>query len=269
MATKKNTSKSRLSDEDLKLLNSKQGLRVLFSQPEINPQKAVRRARYEQRLVELQIELVRMQTWVIENRKKVTVLFEGRDAAGKGGAIRRFTHRINPRHSRVVALSKPTEDERGQWYFQRYVNQLPRPGEIVFFDRSWYNRAIVEPVNGFCTDEEYKVFMSQVNAFEEMLVQSNTTLIKLYFSISKEEQARRFREIQADPRKRWKITPVDLRAQELWAEYTKYKRAMFDQTHTKHAPWKVISANQKSDARLAAMEHVLANIPYKRKSKRK
>ena len=195
-------------------------------------------------------------------RERLVVLFEGRDAAGKGGAIRRITAHINPRHFRVVALPKPTPDECEQWYFQRYVTQLPRPGEIVFFDRSWYNRAVVEPVNGFCTAAEYKTFMGQVNAFERMLTDSGTRLIKLFFSITKAEQARRFEDIKNDPRKRWKITPVDLRAQELWDSYSKYEDAMFRATNTKRHPWIVINANKKTTARLEAIQHILDRLPY-------
>jgi polyphosphate kinase 2 len=206
--------------------------------------------------------LVKLQTWVIDENKKVVVLFQGRDAAGKGGAIRRITAHINPRHYRIVALPRPSEEERGQWYFQRYISRLPKPGEIVFFDRSWYNRAIVEPVNGFCTQEEYDIFMGQVNNFEKMLIESNTYLIKFYFSISKDEQARRFSDIKNSPLKRWKLTPVDERAQELWDKYTGYKERMFAETDTPFAPWKVIEANRKTEARIEAAEHILKTIPY-------
>ena len=207
--------------------------------------------------------MIKLQNWVIEQDKKVVVVFEGRDSAGKGGAIRRITEYINPRHFKIVALDIPTEDERKQWFFQRYINRLPKPGEIVFFDRSWYNRAVVEPVNGFCTQEEYEIFMTQVNNFEQMLVQSDTHLLKIYFSISKEEQAKRFKDIKNNPLKRWKITPVDEKAQELWDDYTDYKKKMFESTTTDHAPWKIIEANKKSYARLEAIKYILENIPYK------
>jgi len=160
-------------------------------------------------------------------------------------------------------LGIPSEDERNQWFLQRYIQHLPKPGEIVFFDRSWYNRAIVEPVNGFCTKKEYKVFMSQVNDFERMLVQSDTYFLKLYFSMSKEEQAYRFKEIKASPLKKWKITPVDERAQELWDDYTSYEEKMFDVSHTEHSPWHIIEADHKSNARLEAIEKVLESVPYK------
>ncbi|KPM48419.1 polyphosphate kinase 2 [Jiulongibacter sediminis] len=251
-----------LTEEEVELLNSKEGLRRLFANKKVNLERALRLANYDVTLKELQTELIKLQTWVIENNKKVVVIFEGRDAAGKGGAIRRITAYINPRRYRVVALNKPTEEEKGQWYFQRYVNHLPRPGEIVFFDRSWYNRAIVEPVNGFCTMEEHERFMGQVNEFEKMIQSADTYLVKLYFSISKEEQAERFEEIKSDPLKRWKITPVDLRAQELWDEYTKYKEKMFAHTNTENAPWVIIKANKKTEARISALSHILETIPY-------
>ena len=251
-----------LTKEDLALLNTNMGRRLLFSRPDVDLGRVLKQARYETRLKELQVELVRLQSWVIENKERVCVIFEGRDAAGKGGAIRRVTMRINPRHYRVVALAKPTPDEQGQWYFQRYVTRLPRPGEIVFFDRSWYNRAVVEPVNGFCTQEQYETFMGHVNDFERMLIESGIRVVKFYFSISKSEQAKRFDEIKDDPRKRWKITPVDMRAQELWDEYTKYKKRMFEVTNTELSPWVVIDANKKRVARIAAIEHLLKTIPY-------
>lgn len=262
MAKSQQSEQLELSEEDLALLNTRLGHRLLFRRPEVDVARALRDLRYEHQLRELQVKLIALQTWVIEQRERVCVLFEGRDAAGKGGAIRRVTARINPRHFRVVALDKPTADERGEWYFQRYVRCLPRPGELVFFDRSWYNRAIVEPVNGFCTDDEYRVFMTQVNPFEQMICESGVHLIKLYFSITKHEQAKRFGEIKDDPCKRWKITPVDLRAQELWDTYTHYKERMFAQTNTTTSPWIIIDANRKKPARLAAIEHILARLPY-------
>ena len=180
----------------------------------------------------------------------------------KEGAIRRMTERINPRHFRIVALPKPSEEERTQWYFQRYVSQFPRAGEIVFFDRSWYNRAVVEPVNGFCTQEEYEVFMNQVNDFERMITESGIRLVKIYMSISKKEQAKRFEEIKNDPLKQWKMTPVDERAQELWDVYTDYKTKMFENTNHGGIPFKIIKANRKTTARIEAMQHVLRSIPY-------
>lgn len=258
--------KDKLTDSELELLNSKLGLRALLRNKKVNIERALREANYERTIRQLQVELIKLQTWVINHHKKVVILFEGRDAAGKGGAIRRITQYINPRHFKVIALNIPTEDERNQWFFQRYTNHLPKPGEIVFFDRSWYNRAVVEPVNGFCTDQEYQVFMSQVNNYEEMLMQSGTFLIKFYFSITKEEQARRFEAIKQSPLKRWKMTAVDEQAQALWDDYTTYKNAMFDHTDTAHAPWVVIDANQKSSARIEAINHVLKVIPYDQSS---
>ncbi|MFK7774708.1 MAG: polyphosphate kinase 2 [Saprospiraceae bacterium] len=253
----------KITKEDVALLNSKIGLHTLLKNKRINLDKSLEEAKYIVELKKKQEELIKLQNWVIKNNKKVVILFEGRDAAGKGGAIRRITEYINPRHFRIVALNIPTEDERKQWFFQRYINELPKPGEIVFFDRSYYNRAVVEPVNNFCTDKEYKIFMSQVNDFEKMLIQSDTYLIKLYFSISKREQARRFKEIKNSPLKRWKMTPVDEKAQALWDDYSTYKKRMFNETNTTLASWIIIDANQKSDARLSAITHILENIPYK------
>ncbi len=240
-------------------------MRALFANKKIDYEKACRLTRYEMELREKQIELVQLQTWAIKNQKKIVVIFEGRDLAGKGGAIRRITAHINPRYFKIVALDKPTKAEQGQWYFQRYVNQLPKPGEIVFFDRSWYNRAMVEPVNGFCTRKQYRTFMSQVNDFERMIIQSNTILIKFYFSITKEEQARRLTEVKASELKRWKISPLDEKAQELWNQYSKYKRAMHKKTNTDYAPWVIIDANKKTTARLQAISHILETVPYKKK----
>jgi polyphosphate kinase 2 len=254
----------KLSREDVELLNSKWGLYYLLKNKKVDIDKALSEAHYIKALRKKQEELIKLQNWVIEKGEKVVILFEGRDAAGKGGAIRRITQYINPRHFRIVALNIPTEDERKQWFFQRYINQLPKPGEMVFFDRSWYNRAVVEPVNGFCTKEQYEVFMSQVNDFERMLQQSDTYLIKFYFSITKEEQARRFKDIQSSPLKRWKMTAVDERAQALWDEYTAYKERMFAETNTENAPWKVIDANRKSYARMEAINHILQEIPYQK-----
>ncbi|MBI1288465.1 MAG: polyphosphate kinase 2 [Flavobacteriales bacterium] len=253
-----------LTEEDVQMLNSKAGLRQLIRSSKVNLGKSLEYARYDHRLKELQAEMIKLQTWVMENNKKVVVVYEGRDAAGKGGAIRRTTAHINPRAYRVVALPKPTAEEAGQWYFQRYVRRLPIPGEIVFFDRSWYNRAVVEPVNGFCTEEQYNIFMENVNEFEKMLVQGDTYLIKMYFSISKEEQVRRFADIKKDPLKKWKMSPVDERAQELWDEYTKYKQVMFDRTNTTLCPWTIIDANVKTEARIRSLEHILNTIPYEK-----
>jgi polyphosphate kinase 2 len=252
-----------ISSEELELLNSKLGLRSLFASKNIDLEKTLREVKYENNLRKQQVELVKLQAWAIKNKKKIVILFEGRDAAGKGGAIRRIAAHINPRYYRIIALNKPTEDEEGQWYFQRYVNRLPKPGKIVFFDRSWYNRAVVEPVNGFCTVEQYDKFMSQVNDFERMIIDSDTYLIKFYFSITKEEQQKRFDDIKRSDLKRWKMSAVDEEAQGLWDEYTRYKEVMLKDTDTTHAPWIILEANKKTKARLAAIEHILKAIPYR------
>lgn len=257
------TDPNHLTPEEIDLLNSKTGLYTLLKSKKVNVHKALEEIGHIAELKRKQEEFIKLQNWIIKNDKKLVVLFEGRDAAGKGGAIRRITERINPRHFRTVALNIPTPDEKRQWFFQRYTNQLPRPGEIVFFDRSWYNRAVVEPVNNFCTQKEYEVFMSQVNDFERMLVQSDTYLIKLYFSICKTEQAKRFKEIKTNPLKRWKMTPVDEKAQSLWDDYTYYKQKMFEATNTEIAPWVIIEANKKFHARLTAISHILDVVPYK------
>jgi polyphosphate kinase 2 len=254
--------KSTYTKEEMELFNSKVGLYHLLKRKTVNLDKVLEEIKYATALRKKQEELIKLQNWVIQNDKKIVILFEGRDAAGKGGAIRRITEYINPRHYRIVALNIPTDDERKQWFFQRYINQLPKPGEIVFFDRSWYNRAVVEPVNGFCTSKEYKTFMAHVNDFESMLVESDTYLIKLYFSITKEEQANRFKDIKSNPLKRWKMTPVDEKAQALWDDYTKYKEKMFKVTDHKLAPWTIIHANDKSSARMEAITHILDVIPY-------
>jgi len=253
-----------ISDKELGIINSKKGLEALIRQNRLDITKTISNVKYEKRLEKLQEEMLILQQWVADNNKKVIVLFEGRDAAGKGGAIRRIIQHLPPRAIRVVALPKPNETEIGQWYFQRYINRLPNNGEIVFFDRSWYNRAIVEPVNGFCTKKEYDIFMTQVNEFEKMIQDSGIYLIKLYFSITKKEQERRFKDIVSTPIKKWKYSDVDKRALSLWDEYTRYKEAMFMETQT-YAPWKVIKANRKTSARIRAFEYILKSIPYETK----
>lgn len=250
-----------MTEKNLSIINSKKGLEALLRQNRLDIKKAIRNVKYEKRLEKLQEEMLILQQWVANNNKKVIILFEGRDAAGKGGAIRRVIQHLPPRAIRVVALPKPNETEIGQWYFQRYINRLPNNGEIVFFDRSWYNRAVVEPVNEFCTRKEYDTFMGQVNEFEKMIQDSGIHLIKLYFSITKTEQERRFKDIISSPIKKWKYSDVDKRALSLWDEYTKYKEAMFEKTQ-EHAPWKIIKANRKTSARINAFEHILKSIPY-------
>ena len=252
----------KLSTQDIIKLNSKKGLTSLLLNESLNPKKSVRYIDYIKKLKKLQIELIRQQACIIDNNKRVIVIFEGRDAAGKGGAIRRITERINPRHFRIVALPRPSEEESTQWYFQRYVNQFPKAGEIVFFDRSWYNRAVVEPVNDFCTKEEYEVFMNHVNDFERMITDSGIILVKIYMSISKKEQAKRFIDIKNNPLKQWKISKVDEKAQDLWDSYTEYKNKMFENTKNGGIPFKVIKANRKIDARVEAIEYLLKSVPY-------
>lgn len=248
-------------------LNSKWGIRALMSRENLNVERALRIVNYEKKLKRLQVELIKMQASVIENKKRVIVIFEGRDAAGKGGAIRRMTERINPRYFRIVALPKPSPEEQTQWYFQRYIQKFPKAGEIVFFDRSWYNRAVVEPVNGFCTQADYDVFMSQVNDFERMISESGIKLVKIYMSITKKEQAKRFEEIRNNPLKQWKMTAVDERAQELWELYTEYKNRMFEKTVDGSVPWEIINANRKTQARIRSIEYVLDQITYDKNKK--
>jgi len=226
------------------------------------PVQKISRKQYAQELEKLQAELVKMHEWIRREKKKVVVIFEGRDAAGKGGTIKRITARLNPRIARVVALGTPTEREKTQWWFQRYVAQLPAGGEMVLFDRSWYNRAIVEPVMGFCTQEQYEEFMRTCPEFERMLIRSGITLIKYWFSVSDEEQERRFQSRNTDPTRRWKLSEMDLESRKRWVEFSKAKDRMFAVTDTKHAPWYVVNADIKRHARLNCIAHLLSMIPY-------
>jgi polyphosphate kinase 2 len=226
--------------------------------------KALRRYLREEELKPYQAELIKMQQHLEETATRMIILFEGRDAAGKGGTIRRVTRYMNEKHYRIVALGKPTEEEKTQWFFQRYVKQFPRGGEVVLFDRSWYNRAMVEPVFGFCSDTEYRNFMRGVSGFEKDLIRQGTVLIKLYFSVTKEEQARRFNRRKADPLRQWKLSEVDVQAQERWDDFTHVKYEMLKKTHTTHAPWKLIRSNDKHRARLNAMKVILNSVPYER-----
>ena len=220
------------------------------------------RRSYERQKYRLQVELLKLQAWVKETGQRVVIVFEGRDAAGKGGTIKRFMEHLNPRGARVVALEKPSEVERGQWYFQRYVEHLPTRGEIVLFDRSWYNRAGVERVMGFCTDAEYDEFLRQVPEFERQLVRSGVRVFKFWFSVSQAEQRRRFKERRAHPLKQWKLSPVDMASLDKWGEYTRAKEAMFVQCDTSDAPWTVIKSDCKKRARLNAMRYLLNRMPY-------
>jgi polyphosphate kinase 2 len=223
------------------------------------------RKTYERQKYQQQVELLKLQAWVKETGARVVILFEGRDAAGKGGTIKRFMEHLNPRGARVVALEKPSEVERGQWYFQRYVEHLPTAGEIVLFDRSWYNRAGVERVMGFCTEDEYTEFMRQCPEFERNLVRSGIHLIKFWFSVSRKEQRRRFKERKSHPLKHWKLSPIDMASLDKWEEYTRAKEAMFFYTDTADAPWTIIKSNCKKRARLNAMRYVLHRLPYGKK----
>ena len=223
------------------------------------------RKAYEKQKYRLQVELLKLQAWVKETGQRVVILFEGRDAAGKGGTIKRFMEHLNPRGARVVALEKPSEIERGQWYFQRYIQHLPTAGEIALFDRSWYNRAGVERVMGFCTNDEYNEFMRQVPEFERNLVRSGIHLIKFWFSVSREEQRRRFKERESHPLKQWKLSPIDLASLDKWDDYTKAKEAMFFYTDTADAPWTVVKSDCKKRARLNALRYVLHKLPYTNK----
>ncbi|MDO5615471.1 MAG: polyphosphate kinase 2 [Cruoricaptor ignavus] len=217
---------------------------------------------YEEELRKLQAELVNFQKWAVENKKKIAIIFEGRDASGKGGTIKRFNEHLNPRARRLVALNKPTDVERGQWYFRRYVKELPNEGEIVFFDRSWYNRAVVEPVMGFCTPEQYESFMVQVPEFEHMLYEAGTHIIKFWFSVSKEQQLYRFNRRLKNPLKRWKYSPVDEKGQELWDTFTYYKDQMLSRTHNAFSPWVIVKSDNKLEARLEAIRYVLSQFNY-------
>lgn len=228
----------------------------------------MRRQAYEKRKAKLQVELLKAQKWIQETGERVIILFEGRDAAGKGGTIKRFMEHLNPRGASVVALQKPTEREKTQWYFQRYINHLPSAGEIVLFDRSWYNRAGVERVMGFCNPNEYLEFMRQCPDFERMLVRDGVRVFKYWFSVTQDEQRRRFQARKVDPLKQWKLSPIDLASLDKWGDYTEAKEAMFFYTDTADAPWTVIKSNDKKRARVNCMTHFLSSLPYPDKDTR-
>lgn len=255
--------------EQLQSATKRDDLLRIAKENEMSLRKQKRNLRYEEELINLQVEMVNLQRWIADKGMRVAVLFEGRDAAGKGGSIKRFSQHLNPRSMRVVALNKPTDIERGQWYFRRYVKVLPNPGEIVFFDRSWYNRAVVEPVMGFCNKKQYNQFMLQVPEFEHMLYEDGVHLIKFWFDITQKEQKKRFQGRLESPLKQWKFSPVDLKGQELWDKYTYYKEEMFAKTHTSFSPWIIVKTNDKKTARLESMRHVLSKFDYPRKSKAK
>lgn len=247
---------------DFERAKTRADLIAIADEKNISLRKTLRTVRYEEELRVLQTELVNLQRWIEKKKLRVAIVFEGQDTAGKGGTIKRFVEHLNPRSMRVVALSKPTETERGQWYFQRYIKQLPNPGEIVLFDRSWYNRAVVEPVMGFCSVQQHQHFMRQVPEFEHILYEDGIHLIKFWFSISKKEQLKRLAARQNNPLKRWKFSPVDQKGQELWDKYTLYKEKMFSLTHTPYSPWVIVQANSKKRARLESIRYVLSNFEY-------
>ena len=233
-----------------------------FDGYQISDQERLDRRTYFQELVRLQRELIKLQDWVVDRGERIVVIFEGRDSAGKGGAIKRITQRLNPRVCRVAALPAPTEREQSQWYFQRYVAHLPAAGEIVLFDRSWYNRVGVERVMGFCTDTQYEEFFQSVPEFERMLIRSGIRLVKYWFSITDDEQHSRFMSRIHDPLKQWKLSPMDLQSRRRWEDYTKAKETMFERTHIPEAPWWVVEGNNKKRARLNCIAHLLEQIPY-------
>lgn len=255
--------------EELLRSHKRGDLLKIAAKESYNIKKALANLRYEEELKHLQAELVNLQQWISKKKLRVAVIFEGRDAAGKGGSIKRFTEHLNPRSMRVVALSKPTELETGQWYFRRYIKELPNAGEIVFFDRSWYNRAVVEPVMDFCTKSQYKHFMTQVPEFEHMLYEDGVIIIKFWFSISKEEQQKRFDSRMENPLKVWKFSPVDMKGQEMWEKYSYYKEQMFARTHSTFCPWVIVKTNNKRTARLESIRYVLSQFEYAGKARAK
>ena len=228
------------TEEDLQLLCSREGLKYLLKADKPSPAKVLKRLKYERELLYLQAELIRLQNWVIEKGERILIAFEGNEFAGKGGAIAAFVEHLNPRSIRQIALPKPSEIEDGQWYFQRYLKLLPNPGEMVFMDRSWYNRAILEPVNGFCTPSQHENFMLEVNEVEKMLWRDGIRIIKIFLAITKKEQARRIESVRNNPLKRWQLSPVDENAQAYWDQYQVYKEKAFAHTHSEFAPWKEI-----------------------------
>ncbi len=230
----------------------------------VKAKKALTKRKQEQSLKPYQAELIRMQSYLEQTKRPMMILFEGRDASGKGGTIRRVARYMNEKHYRIVAQGKPSEAQRTQWFFQRYVTKFPCGGEVVLFDRSWYNRAMVEPIFGFCTPEEYRQFMKGVVGFEKDLVRTGTILVKLYFSVTKEVQAGRFERRKTDPLRQWKLSEVDLQAQERWDDFTTQKYEMLKRTHVSNAPWTVIRSNDKHEARLNAMRTILNSVPYER-----
>ena len=250
------------------LRHNPDAIRHAFESGEFPYKKKLGARQYEEEMGELQVELLKAQNWAKETGQKIVVIFEGRDAAGKGGTIKRFMEHLNPRGARIVALEKPSERERTLWYFQRYLEHLPAGGEIVFFDRSWYNRAGVERVMGFCTPNDYLEFMRQCPELERMMVRSGIRLFKYWFSVTRQEQTRRFKQRETDPLKQWKLSPIDMASLDKWDEYTEAKEAMFFFTDTADAPWTIIKSDDKKRARLNCMRHFLQALPYARKNAR-
>jgi len=250
------------------LRHDPEAIRQAFETGAYPYQSRISNKTYESEMEELQVELLKVQSWVKENNERIVILFEGRDAAGKGGTIKRFMEHLNPRGARVVALEKPSERERTQWYFQRYISNLPSGGEIVFFDRSWYNRAGVERVMNFCTPNEYLEFMRQCPDLERMLVRSGIRLFKFWFSVTRDEQLRRFKSREADPLKQWKLSPIDKASLDKWDAYTEAKEAMFFYTDTADAPWTIVKSDDKKRARIACMQYFLSSLPYPEKNKK-
>lgn len=257
------------TNEELKNISTSDALKKMLDEKKINFKKILKEIEYEKELEALQIELVKMHQWVKEQGKRVAIIFEGRDAAGKGGTILRFTQHLSPRAMRVVALPKPSETEKGQWYFQRYIKELPNKGEIVFFDRSWYNRAVVEPAMDFCTTEQYDKFMQQVPEFENMLYEDGIIVIKFWFIIDKKEQKERIEDRRKNPLKQWKVSPIDEIAQKKWDTFSNYIRLMLSKTHTLYSPWILVNANQKQKARLESIRYVLSKLDYEGKDESK
>ncbi len=247
---------------------SAEAIRLAFETGEYPYKTKMKTGAYERNKRELQVELLKVQKWVKETGQRIVMIFEGRDAAGKGGTIKRFMEHLNPRGARVVALEKPTDEERGQWYFQRYIKELPTEGEIVMFDRSWYNRAGVERVMGFCTPSEYLEFMRQVPDLERMLVRSGILLFKFWFSVTSDEQRRRFASRETDPLKQWKLSPIDKASLDKWDDYTEAKEAMFFYSDTADAPWTIVKSNDKKRARINCMQHFLSALDYPDKETR-
>ena len=251
----------------MELLDDYRDMRHKLAQSKSENRSAVVRRRQEKSLKPYQAELIRMQRYLEETKTRMIIVFEGRDAAGKGGTIRRVSRYMNEKRYRIVALGKPTEEQRHQWFFQRYVAQFPTGGEVVLFDRSWYNRAVVEPIFGFCSEQEYQNFMYGVVGFEKDLVRQGTILVKLYFSVTKDEQARRFERRKTDPLRQWKLSEIDAQAQDRWDEFTRQKYEMIKRTHTSNAPWTIIRSNNKYRARINAMKVILNAVPYERMNK--